>query len=280
MQLRVESADEEVVTAGVVRHPKCFGVDIPRERYRGHHQRIEINAFENLASREARCVVEQSVRGIELDHLAVIAIPEWDHQRGARVRCVECEERFSRNRVWLRPEGGWLPRGEPGRTLENGECPRLRSSEARLAWLSDFRENQPTPTMPEMLEALSNPDPERPERGFAYWQIRVLGDGGSTRSRCEGRNRGGSEADSVRTSSRRSSLTSSRRTDALARIIHERSAADGHSPHFRDLQAIRSVGAQRSSRLGRLVIRGRWGVSDGSRSTALRRSIHRRVRDR
>ena len=171
----------------------------------------------------------------------------------------------------------------PGRAWpdarERGMSPaqKLRGA-ARLA--QRLSRESTDAAMPEMLEVLSNPDSERPERGFAYWQIRVLGDGGSTRSRCEGRNRGGSKADSVRTSSRRSSLTSSRRTDALARIIHERSAADGHSPHFRDLQAIRSVGAQRSSRLGRLVIRGRWGVSDGSRSTALRRSIHRRVRDR
>ena len=33
-----------------------------------------------------------------------------------------------------------------------------------------FRRDPPTPTLPEMMQALGSPDPERPERTFAYWQ--------------------------------------------------------------------------------------------------------------
>jgi haloalkane dehalogenase len=40
----------------------------------------------------------------------------------------------------------------------------------RLDWVSDFRENQPTPSMPEMIEAISGSDGSMPERSFAYWQ--------------------------------------------------------------------------------------------------------------
>ncbi len=43
-------------------------------------------------------------------------------------------------------------------------------SEERLAWVRDFREHQPTPSMAEMVTALAQPDPEAPERSFAYWQ--------------------------------------------------------------------------------------------------------------
>ena len=34
----------------------------------------------------------------------------------------------------------------------------------------EFRRTAPTPTLPEMAQQLGNPDPERPERTFAYWQ--------------------------------------------------------------------------------------------------------------
>jgi len=40
----------------------------------------------------------------------------------------------------------------------------------RIAWVRDFREEEPTPTMAEMARQLSNPDAARPERTFAYWQ--------------------------------------------------------------------------------------------------------------
>ncbi len=48
--------------------------------------------------------------------------------------------------------------------------PNAPMSEDRLAWIRDFRENQPTPTMAEMGEKMSNPDAASPERTFAYWQ--------------------------------------------------------------------------------------------------------------
>jgi haloalkane dehalogenase len=36
--------------------------------------------------------------------------------------------------------------------------------------IREFRRTAPTPTLPEMAQQLGNPDPERPERTFAYWQ--------------------------------------------------------------------------------------------------------------
>jgi haloalkane dehalogenase len=48
--------------------------------------------------------------------------------------------------------------------------PDRSMSEERIAWVRDFRENQPTPTMAEMAQAMSAGDPARPERSFAYWQ--------------------------------------------------------------------------------------------------------------
>jgi haloalkane dehalogenase len=36
--------------------------------------------------------------------------------------------------------------------------------------IHEFRRTAPTPTMPEMSQQLMNPDAERPERTFAYWQ--------------------------------------------------------------------------------------------------------------
>ena len=43
-------------------------------------------------------------------------------------------------------------------------------TEERHAWVRKFRAEDPTPTLPEMAQAIANPDPGRPERSFAYWQ--------------------------------------------------------------------------------------------------------------
>ncbi len=43
-------------------------------------------------------------------------------------------------------------------------------TEERAAAVRAFREQAPTPSMADMMKALSSPDPERPERSFAYWQ--------------------------------------------------------------------------------------------------------------
>jgi haloalkane dehalogenase len=40
----------------------------------------------------------------------------------------------------------------------------------RIDAVKAFRRDDPTPTMVEMAQALGNPDPERPERTFAFWQ--------------------------------------------------------------------------------------------------------------
>jgi len=48
--------------------------------------------------------------------------------------------------------------------------PDRSMSEERMAWFQNFRDEQPTPTMPEMAEAISRGDPSMPERSFAYWQ--------------------------------------------------------------------------------------------------------------
>ena len=43
-------------------------------------------------------------------------------------------------------------------------------TDERLAWVRDFRENHPTPSMLEMVEAIAKPDATQPERSFSYWQ--------------------------------------------------------------------------------------------------------------
>jgi haloalkane dehalogenase len=48
-------------------------------------------------------------------------------------------------------------------------CPTGVSAERNEA-IREFRRTAPTPTLPEMAQQLGNPDPERPERTFAYWQ--------------------------------------------------------------------------------------------------------------
>ena len=48
-------------------------------------------------------------------------------------------------------------------------CPEGVSPE-RNDFVHEFRRSAPTPTMPEMAQALGNPDSEHPERTFAYWQ--------------------------------------------------------------------------------------------------------------
>ncbi len=40
----------------------------------------------------------------------------------------------------------------------------------RIDAVVDFRENKPTPTLQEVMAALSSPDPQRPEMTFAHWQ--------------------------------------------------------------------------------------------------------------
>ncbi len=42
--------------------------------------------------------------------------------------------------------------------------------QARIDAYHAFRSDAPTPTMPEMMAAISNPDPERPELTFGHWQ--------------------------------------------------------------------------------------------------------------
>ena len=42
--------------------------------------------------------------------------------------------------------------------------------EERAAAVRDFRRNAPTPTLAEVMGAMGNPDPKRPEQTFAYWQ--------------------------------------------------------------------------------------------------------------
>lgn len=39
-----------------------------------------------------------------------------------------------------------------------------------VASLKEFREKLPVPTMPELMQAMSTPDPELPGRAFVYWQ--------------------------------------------------------------------------------------------------------------
>jgi haloalkane dehalogenase len=43
-------------------------------------------------------------------------------------------------------------------------------SEERVAAVREFRLSKPTPTLTEVMGAIGNPDPKRPERTFAYWQ--------------------------------------------------------------------------------------------------------------
>jgi haloalkane dehalogenase len=43
-------------------------------------------------------------------------------------------------------------------------------SEERARAVREWRENTPPLTMAEVMSAMANPDPERPERTFAYWQ--------------------------------------------------------------------------------------------------------------
>ena len=43
-------------------------------------------------------------------------------------------------------------------------------SQERIDAVRAFRRDDPTPTMPEVMQALGNRDPERPERTFAFWQ--------------------------------------------------------------------------------------------------------------
>lgn len=48
--------------------------------------------------------------------------------------------------------------------------PDREMSDERIAFVQEFRANAPTPTLPEMAQALAKPDPKLPERTFAYWQ--------------------------------------------------------------------------------------------------------------
>lgn len=77
---------------------------------------------------------------------------DWGGLIGLRM-VAENPDRFSR--VFLANTG--LP------------CPE-DVSEERNAAIHEFRRTAPTPTLPEMAQQLGNPDPERPERTFAYWQ--------------------------------------------------------------------------------------------------------------
>lgn len=43
-------------------------------------------------------------------------------------------------------------------------------SEERARAVREFRRSAPTPTLPELMAAIGNPDPKAPERTFAYWQ--------------------------------------------------------------------------------------------------------------
>jgi haloalkane dehalogenase len=46
----------------------------------------------------------------------------------------------------------------------------MNVSQERIDAVKAFRRDDPTPTFQEVGQALGNPDPERPERTFAYWQ--------------------------------------------------------------------------------------------------------------
>jgi len=46
----------------------------------------------------------------------------------------------------------------------------IEVAQERIDAVNEFRRNAPTPTMQEMAQALGNPDRERPERSFSYWQ--------------------------------------------------------------------------------------------------------------
>jgi len=48
--------------------------------------------------------------------------------------------------------------------------PELAIAQDRIDAVVDFRENKPTPTLPEVMAALSSPDPSQPEMTFAHWQ--------------------------------------------------------------------------------------------------------------
>ena len=48
--------------------------------------------------------------------------------------------------------------------------PSRDMSDERIAFVQDFRSKAPTPTLPEMAQALASPNLEFPERSFAYWQ--------------------------------------------------------------------------------------------------------------
>jgi haloalkane dehalogenase len=49
-------------------------------------------------------------------------------------------------------------------------APDRSISEERIAWVREFRDERPTPTLPEVMQAIAQGDPERPERAFACWQ--------------------------------------------------------------------------------------------------------------
>ncbi len=48
--------------------------------------------------------------------------------------------------------------------------PDASMSDERIARVRDFRDNQPTPAMAEMFQAISAGDPKTPEMAFAHWQ--------------------------------------------------------------------------------------------------------------
>ncbi len=48
--------------------------------------------------------------------------------------------------------------------------PDAAMSDERIARVKNYRDNDPTPTFPEVVQAISKADPSLPEASFAYWQ--------------------------------------------------------------------------------------------------------------
>ncbi len=94
----------------------------------------------------AAWLVQNDLRG------ATFVGQDWGGLIGLRM-VAEHPERFER--VVVANTGLPLPANVP---------------QERIDAVKAFRRDAPTPTMVEMMQAIGNPDRERPERTFAYWQ--------------------------------------------------------------------------------------------------------------
>ncbi|MBW2423738.1 MAG: haloalkane dehalogenase [Deltaproteobacteria bacterium] len=48
--------------------------------------------------------------------------------------------------------------------------PEASMSDERIAWVRNFRDTEPTPTLPEVMQAITKANPKLAEASFAYWQ--------------------------------------------------------------------------------------------------------------